>query len=44
MRELYRTPGIAATVKPRYYVLNYWSSPKFNPSGIVPKGTPVSYA
>ena len=44
MRELYRTPGIAATVKPRYYVLNYWSNPKFNPTGIVPKGTPVSYA
>ena len=44
MRELYRTPGIAATVKPRYYVLNYWSNKRFNPSGIVPKGTPVSYA
>jgi glutathionyl-hydroquinone reductase len=44
MRELYRTPGIAATVKPRYYVINYWSNKRFNPSGIVPKGTPVSYA
>jgi len=44
MKELYRTPGIAATVKARYYVLNYWSNRKFNPSGIVPKGTPVSYA
>jgi len=44
MRELYRTPGIAATVKPRYYVINYWSNRRFNPSGIVPKGTPVSYA
>ena len=44
MRELYRTPGIAATVKPRYYVLNYWSNKRFNPTGIVPKGTPVSYA
>jgi putative glutathione S-transferase len=43
-RELYRTPGIAATVKPRYYVINYWSNKRFNPSGIVPKGTPVSYA
>jgi putative glutathione S-transferase len=43
-RELYRTPGIAATVKPRYYVINYWSNPRFNPSTIVPKGTPVSYA
>lgn len=44
MRELYRTPAIAATVKPRYYVINYWSNRRFNPSGIVPKGTPVSYA
>src|SRR5688500_3801235 len=44
MRELYRMPGIAATVKPRYYVINYWSNPRFNPSTIVPKGTPVSYA
>jgi putative glutathione S-transferase len=44
MKELYRTPGIAATVKPRYYVINYWSNRRFNPSGIVPKGTPVSYA
>jgi putative glutathione S-transferase len=43
-RELYRTPGIAPTVKPRYYVINYWSNPRFNPSTIVPKGTPVSYA
>ena len=43
MKALYRTPGIAATVKPRYYVINYWSSTKFNPSGIVPKGTPVSF-
>ena len=39
-----RTPGIAATVKARYYVINYWSNRRFNPSGIVPKGTPVSYA
>lgn len=44
LRELYRTPGIAATVKPRYYVINYWSNPRFNPSTIVPKGTPVTYA
>jgi glutathionyl-hydroquinone reductase len=43
MHTLYRTPGIAATVKPRYYVINYWSNKRFNPSGIVPKGTPVSY-
>ena len=43
MRELYRTPGVAETVKPRYYVINYWSNRRFNPSGIVPKGTPDSY-
>src|SRR5262249_17320601 len=31
MRELYRVPGIAATVKPRYYVIGYWSIRKLNP-------------
>jgi putative glutathione S-transferase len=43
MRELYRVPGIAQTVKPRYYVIGYWSIAKLNPSGIIPKGTPVDY-
>ena len=43
VRELYRTPGIAATVKPRYYVIGYWSVKKVNPSGIIPKGTPAPY-
>jgi putative glutathione S-transferase len=43
MRELYQLPGIAETVKPRYYVINYYSIKKLNPSGIVPKGTPVDY-
>ncbi len=43
MRELYQVPGIAATVKPRYYVINYWSIRRVNPSGIIPKGTPVDY-
>src|ERR1700751_4428844 len=37
--ELYQFPGIAATVKPRYYVINYGSIKKVNPSGILPKGT-----
>ena len=41
MRELYQLPGIAATVKPRYYVINYYSIAKLNPTGIIPKGTPV---
>ncbi len=40
MRELYHVPGIAATVKPRHYILNYYSIPKANPNGIIPKGTP----
>jgi glutathionyl-hydroquinone reductase len=41
MRELYRVPGIAATVKPRYYVIGYWAIRKLNPAGIIPKGTPL---
>jgi putative glutathione S-transferase len=44
MRELYQVPGVAATVKPRYYVINYWSIKRLNPSGIIPKGTPVDLA
>jgi putative glutathione S-transferase len=44
MRELYQVPGVAATVKPRYYVINYFSIRKVNPTGIIPKGTPVDYA
>jgi glutathionyl-hydroquinone reductase len=41
MRELYQVPGIAATVKPRYYVINYYAIPKVNPARIIPKGTPL---
>jgi putative glutathione S-transferase len=41
MRELYQVPRVAATVKPRYYVINYYSIAKLNPTGIIPKGTPV---
>jgi putative glutathione S-transferase len=41
MRELYAVPGIAATVKPRYYVIGYYSIQKLNPTGIIPKGTPL---
>jgi glutathionyl-hydroquinone reductase len=41
MRELYQVPGIAETVKPRYYVINYWSIARLNPLVIIPKGTPV---
>ena len=43
MRELYAIPGIAETVKPRYYVINYYSIPRANPNGIIPKGTPVTF-
>ena len=43
MRELYQVSGIAATVKPRHYVINYWSIARLNPTGIIPKGTPVDY-
>ena len=43
MRELYRVPGVADTVKPRYYVINYYSIAKVNPTGIIPKGTPVDF-
>jgi putative glutathione S-transferase len=41
MRELYQVPGIAETVTPRYYVINYYSIERVNPTGIIPKGTPV---
>jgi glutathionyl-hydroquinone reductase len=43
MRELYQVPGIADTVKPRYYVVGYYSITRVNPTGIIPKGTPVDY-
>ena len=41
MRELYQLPAIAGTVKPRYYVINYYSIARANPTGIIPKGTPL---
>ena len=43
-RDLYSTTGIAETVKPRLYVQNYYSLERVNPSGIIPKGTPVNFA
>ena len=33
MRELYQVPGVAETVKPRYYVINYYSIARVNPTG-----------
>jgi glutathionyl-hydroquinone reductase len=41
MRELYQVPGVAETVRPRYYVINYYSIARVNPNGIIPKGTPI---
>src|SRR5215216_2601792 len=41
MRELYGLPGVAATVKPRTYVVGYYAIKKLNPTGIIPKGTPI---
>lgn len=43
MRELYQVPGIAETVKPRYYVMGYYSIRRVNPTGIIPKGAPVDF-
>jgi putative glutathione S-transferase len=43
MRELYALPGVAETVKPHYYVMGYYSIARVNPTGIIPKGTPVDY-
>jgi glutathionyl-hydroquinone reductase len=41
MRELYAVPGVAGTVTPRYYVMNYYAIQKLNPLLIIPKGTPI---
>ena len=43
VRELYAVPGVADTVKPRYYVMGYYSITRVNPTGIIPKGTPVDF-
>jgi putative glutathione S-transferase len=43
VRELYAVPGVAETVKPRYYVMGYYSVKRVNPTGIIPKGTPVDF-
>jgi putative glutathione S-transferase len=41
---LLAVPGIAATVNPRYYVMGYYSNTSVNPTGIIPRGTPVDFA
>jgi glutathionyl-hydroquinone reductase len=43
MRELYAVPGVAETMKPRYYVMGYYSITRVNPTGIIPKGAPVDF-
>jgi glutathionyl-hydroquinone reductase len=43
VRELYAVPGVAETVKPRYHVMGYYSITRVNPTGIIPKGTPVDF-
>ena len=44
MHALLRVPGVAGTVNVRYYILGYYSNTSVNPTGIIPKGTPVDYA
>lgn len=41
--DLYSIPGVAATVKPRLYVQNYYSLERVNRWGVIPKGTPVNF-
>ena len=41
-RDLYAYPGVAETVKPRFYVQNYYSL-WINPNGVIPKGAPVDF-
>ena len=43
LRELYNVPGVAGTVKLRYYVIGYWSIRKVNPTGIIPRGAPAPF-
>ena len=40
----WRVPGVAGTVNARYYVLGYYSNTNVNPTGIIPRGTPVDFA
>jgi glutathionyl-hydroquinone reductase len=44
MHTLLRVPGVAGTVNARYYVLGYYSNPSVNPTGVIPRGTPVDFA
>jgi putative glutathione S-transferase len=41
--DLYRVPGVAGTVKLDHIVCSYYSSPVFNPNGIIPKVPEVAF-
>jgi glutathionyl-hydroquinone reductase len=43
MNMLLAVPGVAPTVNARYYVLGYYSNTNVNPTGIIPRGTPVNF-
>jgi putative glutathione S-transferase len=44
LHMLLAVPGVAGTVNARYYVLGYYSNTNVNPTGIIPRGTPVDFA
>jgi putative glutathione S-transferase len=44
LHMLLGVPAIASTVNARYYVLGYYSNLNVNPTGIIPRGTPVDFA
>jgi putative glutathione S-transferase len=44
MHRLLAVAGVAPTVNARYYVLGYYSNTNVNPTGIIPRGTPVDFA
>lgn len=40
--DLHEISGVAETVKPRQYILSYFSNSRVNPNGIIPRGTPAT--
>jgi putative glutathione S-transferase len=44
VRMLLAVPGVLSTVNPRYYVMGYYSNRNVNPTGIIPRGTPVDFS
>jgi putative glutathione S-transferase len=43
MQRLIEVPGVAPTINARYYVLGYYSNTNVNPTGVIPRGTPVNF-